>query len=152
MKASSWPGERGYDAGKRINGRKRHIVVDTVGLLLAVAVTPASVQDRDGARIVLKRLPGSAKKLRLLWVDGGYRGKLLEWVDPLFRFQLRVVLRSDDQRGFVILPRRRAVERTIGWLTANRRLARDYEALPSASETLMYIAMTRLMLRRLAPT
>ena len=152
VKVSGWPGARGYDAGKRVNGRKRHIVVDTNGLLLMAAVTPASVQDRDGARIVLNRLTGSAKKLRLLWVDGGYRGKLLDWVAARYRFHLRVVLRSDDQRGFVVLPRRWVVERTFAWLTVNRRLAKDYETLSASSETLMYIAMTRLMLRRLAPS
>ncbi len=98
------------------------------------------------------RLPGSAKKLRLLWVDGGYRGQLLDWVAAHFRFRLRVVLRSDDQRGFAVLPRRWVVERTFAWLTAHRRLAKDYETLPATSETLIHIAMTRIMLRRLAPT
>jgi putative transposase len=152
VKASGWPGKRGYDAGKRINGRKRHIVVDTSGLLLAVAVTPASVQDRDGAKHVLARLDGAAKKLRLLWADGGYRGRLLNWVDQRFRFHLSIVPRPRDKPGFQVLPRRWVVERTFGWLMFNRRLVRDYEALPSTSETFIHIAMVRLMLRRLAPT
>lgn len=151
VKAAGWPGERGYDAGKRVNGRKRHIVVDTIGLLFAVAVTPANVQDRDGAKAVLSRLAGSAKKLRLLWADGGYSGKLLAWVDEHFRFHLRIVRRPPEQRGFAVLPRRWVVERTFGWLSFNRRLAKDYETLPSTSETFMYIAMIRVMIRRLEP-
>ena len=152
VKASPWPGERGYDAGKKIVGRKRHIVVDTLGLLMAVLVTPASVQDRDGARLVLARLPAGAKKLRRLWVDGGYRGQLLDWAVTHCRVCLSVVLRSDDQRGFKVLPRRWVVERTFAWIMAHRRLVRDHETLPSTSQTFIQIAMTRIMLRRLVPT
>lgn len=152
VKASPWPGPRGYDAGKKIVGRKRHIVVDTMGLLLAVLVTPASVQDRDGARLVLARLPGGAKKLRRLWVDGGYRGQLLDWALNRCRICLSVILRSDDQRGFAVLPRRWVVERTFAWIMANRRLVRDHETLPATSQVFIQIAMTRLMLRRLVPT
>jgi putative transposase len=151
VKTSGSPGVRGYDSGKRVKGRKRHILVDTLGLLLAIVVTPASVQDRDGARLLLRQLPGSAKKLRLIWVDGGYRGQLLDWVTAHFHFRLQPVLRSDDQRSFVLLPHRWVVERTFAWITAHRRLAKDYETLPSTSETFVYIAMTRLMLKRLAP-
>lgn len=151
VKTSASPAVSGYDSGKKVKGRKRHIVVDTLGLLLAVAVTPANIQDRDGARIVLRRLAGSAKKLRLLWVDGGYRGQLLDWVIAHYRFRLQPVLRSDDQRGFAVLPHRWVVERTLAWISAHRRLAKDYEVLPSTSEAFIYIAMTRLMLRRLAP-
>ena len=152
VKTSAGPGLRGYDAGKKVHGRKRHIVVDTLGLLLAVVVTAASVQDRDGARLVLQRLPGGAKKLRRLWVDGGYLGLLLVWVAQRFRFRLEPVLRSPEQRGFAVLPRRWVVERTLAWITAHRRLAKDYESLPETSETFIYIAMTRVMLRRLVPT
>lgn len=141
--------ERGFDAGKKIKGRKRHILVDTLGLLLVVVVTTAAVQDRDGARILLKQLPGSCKKLRLIWVDGGYRGQLLEWVKSNFRFCLKVVLRSDDQKGFVLLPRRWVVERTFAWLGNHRRLSKDYERFTKTSETLIYVAMFRLMIRRL---
>jgi len=152
VKCSASRGERGYDSGKKVKGRKRHIVVDTQGLILAAVVTKASVQDRDGARLVLRRLPGGAKKLRRIWVDGGYRGKLLSWVSQHFKFTLTVVPKPGDAHTFIALPRRWVVERTLSWLSVNRRLAKDYEVLPSTSETLIFIAMTRLMLRRLAPT
>ena len=144
--------EHGFDAGKKIKGRKRHIVVDTLGLLMAIIVTSASVQDRDGARLLLRRLDGSAKKMRKIWVDGGYRGVLLEWVKLNFRFILEVVLRSDNQKGFVVLPRRWVVERTFAWLDNNRRMSKDYERYCQTSETFTYIAMTRLMLNRLVPS
>ncbi|HYQ90993.1 MAG TPA: IS5 family transposase [Candidatus Competibacteraceae bacterium] len=150
IKASAGVGERGYDAGKQVNGRKRHLLVDTLGWVLAVVVTAASVQDREGARRLLSHLGGAGKKLRLIWVDGNYRGPLIPWVTERFRFFLRPVLRADDQKGFVVLPRRWVVERTFGWLVANRRLSKDYEGLPASSEAMIYIAMTRLMLRRLA--
>jgi putative transposase len=150
VKTTSVAGEEnGFDAGKKIKGRKRHIVVDTLGFLMALVVTSASVQDRDGARLVLNRLDGSAKKMRKIWVDGGYRGVILEWVKLNFRFILEVVLRSDDQKGFVVLPRRWVVERTFAWLINNRRMSKDYERFCETSETFAYIAMTRLMLNRL---
>jgi putative transposase len=88
IKWTAVPGQRGFDAGKKINGRKRHILVDTLGLLLTVAVTAASVQDRDGARLLLRHLPGGCKKLRRIWVDGGYGGRLLDWVAQRFKFCL----------------------------------------------------------------
>lgn len=150
MKTTAVSGIRGFDAGKKINGRKRHILVDSVGLLILVAVTAASVQDRDGARVLLKRLRGTGKKLRKIWVDGGYRGELLEWVKARFKFILEVVLRSDEQKGFVVLPRR-WVERTFAWLGNNRRLSKDYERLTETSEAFVQIAMMRLMLLRLKP-
>jgi putative transposase len=143
-------GVRGFDGGKLTTGRKRHLLVDTSGLLLAVVVTAASVQDRDGARLLLQRLAGGGKKLRLIWVDGAYRGPLIDWVAYHFRIRLQPVLRPDDQRGFAVLPRRWVVERTFAWLSLHRRHARDYERLPVNTEAFVYIAMTRLMLRRLA--
>lgn len=151
VKTTQVPGERGYDAGKQVNGRKRHILVDTFGLLLAVVVTVASVQDRDGARLLLSRLGGACKKLRKIWVDGGYRGQLISWVASQFRFVLEPVLRSQHTSGFTVLPRRWVVERTFSWLNLCRRLSKDYECQTATSETFIYIAMTRLMLRRLAP-
>ena len=143
-------GIRGFDGGKLTTGRKRHILVDTCGLLLAVIVTAASVQERDGARLLLARLAGSCKKLRLIWVDGAYRGPLLDWVAQRFRFRLQPTLPPPGQKGFVVLARRWVVERTFAWLGFHRRLAKDYERLPASSEAFIYIAMTRIMLRRLA--
>ena len=116
VKTTALGGEKGYDAGKKIQGRKRHILVDTLGLLLVVVVTAASVQDRDGAKRVLQRMTGSCKKLRRIWVDGGYRGTLLAWVSERFRLVFEVLLRSDSGKGFQLLPRRWVVERTFAWL------------------------------------
>lgn len=152
VKTSAGPGIRGYDSGKHVKGRKRHLLVDTLGLVLAVVITAASVSDPAGARLLFKRLRGATKKLRRIWVDGTYRGKLLEWVSEHCWFLLEPVLRSDDMKGFVVLPRRWVVERTFAWLTQCRRLSKDYEVLPISSEAFIYIAMTRLMIRRLAAT
>ena len=112
VKTTQMRGLRGYDAGKKVNGRKRHILVDTLGLLLAVVVTSAAVSDPAGARLLLRRLGGACKKLRRIWVDGTYRGHLLEWVMLHYRFVLQPVLRCDGQKGFVVLPRRWVVENT----------------------------------------
>lgn len=150
VKTTQVPGVRGYDAGKKVNGRKRHLLVDTLGWLLAIVVTSAAVSDPAGARTLLRRLAGAGKKVRRIWVDGTYRGQLLEWVVLHFHFVLQPVLRCDGQKGFVVLPRRWVVERTFAWLTQCRRLGKDYERLPVSSEAMIYIAMTRLMVRRLA--
>jgi putative transposase len=150
VKTTQIPGRRGYDKGKNVNGRKRHLLVDTLGLVLVVVVTAASLSDPAGARLLFRRLGGAGKKLRKLWVDGTYRGKLVDWVVEHCQFLLQPVLRSDDTRGFVVLPRRWVVERTFAWLTQCRRLGKDYEVLPASSEAMIYLAMTRLMLRRLA--
>jgi putative transposase len=150
VKTTQLPGVRGYDAGKKVKGRKRHLLVDTLGLLLVVVVTSAALSDPAGARVLFKRRGGACKKLRRIWVDGTYRGHLLEWVLLHCRFRLQPVLRCQGQKGFAVLPRRWVVERTFAWLTQCRRLAKDYEALPESSEAMIYIAMIRLMLRRLA--
>jgi len=152
VKTTAVGGERGFDSGKRIKGRKRHLLVDTMGLLLAVVVTAASLSENAGARLVFKRLGGCTKKLRLIWVDGGYKAGLWAWVTDRFRFRLQQVLRSDEAQGFVVLPRRWVVERTFAWLNNCRRLSKDYEALTETGEAFVYIAMMRLMLRRLEPT
>ena len=132
-------------------GRKRHIVVDTEGLLLAVAVHPADIQDRDGARLVLSELAGRFPRLGLIWADGGYRGApLSEWVHERLGCRLEIVSRQAGQRGFAVLSRRWVVERTFGWLGRQRRLSKDYEALPASGAAWVQIAMSRLMLRRLA--
>jgi putative transposase len=149
IKTTELGGERGYDKGKNVKGRKRHVWVDTLGLLLAVIVTAASVSDPAGARLLFARLGGACKKLRLLWVDGGYRGQLVAWVSQHLRFVLRVTLRPEGVQGFVLLPRRWVVERTLAWRNQSRRLSKDYERLPQSSEAMISLSMTRLMLRRL---
>jgi transposase len=141
---------RGYDAGKKINGRKRHIIVDTLGLLLFVLVTAASVQDRDGARPVLESLTRWCRRVRLVWADGGYAGKLVDWAKPSLNLTLQIVKRSDDATGFVVLPRRWVVERTLAWICRHRRCARDYERLPQHHETMDRWSMIRITSRRLS--
>jgi len=144
------PGERGDDGGKQVKGRKRHILVDTIGLLLVVVVTVASVSEHAGARLVRSRLGGAGKKLRRIWVDGGYRGTLLDWAREQCRIIVQHVLRPTGQKGVLLLPRRWVAERTFAWLTRCRRLSVDDEGLPASSEAWMYIAMMRVMIRRLA--
>jgi putative transposase len=150
VKTTSIGGIHGYDKGKGVKGRKRHLLVDTLGLILALVVTAASVSDPAGARLLFQRWGGHCKKLRCIWVDGTYRGTLLEWVKTRLRAVLRPVLRSDDQKEFVVLPKRWIVERTFAWLGESRRLSKDYEFLPESSEAMIHIAMIRIMLRRLA--
>lgn len=150
VKTTETPGERGYDAGKKIKGRKRHIVVDTLGLLLMVLVHTADIQDRDGAKLVLAKMRGRFPRLRLIWADGGYAGKLVEWVKSACAWILEIVRRCDDVRGFHVLPHRWIVERTFGWLGRYRRLSKDYEGLPKSSEAMVYAVMLHVMVRRLA--
>lgn len=140
---------RGYDAGKKINGRKRHIAVDTLGLLLCVLVTAASVQDRDGARPLLRLLAAACHRVRLVWADGGYAGKLLDWAKDTVQIAITIVKRSDDVRGFQVLPRRWVVERTLAWITGHRRCVRDYERLPQHHEAMVRWSMIRITSRRL---
>jgi putative transposase len=150
VKTTQVPGERGYDSGKKIKGRKRHILVDTMGLLLVVVVTAASVSENAGARLLLERLGGWGKKLRRIWVDGWYQGTLLAWEWEQCRIILEQVRRPPGSKGFVLLARRWVVERPFAWLTRCRRLSMDYERLPASSEAWIYIAMIRVMVRRLA--
>jgi transposase len=141
---------RGYDAGKKINGTKRHLAVDTIGLLLAVLVTAASVQDRDAARPLLWNLRRAFPAIKLAWADGGYAGKLVTWAKTRLRLTLQIVRRPDDLHTFQVLPRRWVVERTLSWITRHRRTVRDYERLPAHHETYVYWAMIIVMTRRLA--
>jgi putative transposase len=150
-KSSRTAGTRGYDAGKKVKGIKRHLIVDTLGLLLLVVVHPAALQDRDGAKLVLQRGLGHWPRLRLIWADGGYAGQLVGWTWRVCGWVLQIVKRSDDAKGFVVLPRRWVVERTLGWLSNYRRLSRDYEFHPETGEALVQVAMVHVMLRRLAP-
>ncbi|MFJ2722696.1 IS5 family transposase [Streptomyces sp. NPDC087437] len=143
----------GWDGGKKVGGRKRHLVVDCLGLVLAVAVTAASVQDRDAAVGLLQRLRGLYFSICLVWADGGYAGSLVDWAREKLRLTLEIVRRSDDTTGFVVLPRRWVVERTLdptSWLMRSRRLVRDVETLPAMHEAMVLWSMTMLMSGRLA--
>jgi putative transposase len=143
-------GVRGYDAGKKVKGRKRHILVDTMGLLLMVLVHAANIQDRDGAKLLLDKAKGCFSRLRLIWADGGYKGKLVDWVRNTHSWVLEIVKRDKGVKGFQVLPRRWVVERTFAWLCFYRRLSKDYEVLTETSEAVIYAAMVHLMVRRLA--
>lgn len=144
----------GFDAGKRVRGRKRHLLVDTGGLLLHRVVHSAGVQDRAGARQVLTGIGALFPLLGLVWVDGGYANRvdagLIDWAARTQKLELVVVPRNADVRGFQVLPRRWVVERTFGWLTRCRRLARDYERKTAHAEAMIDVAMIRLMAARLA--
>lgn len=155
VKTTLVKGKRGYDAGKRVNGRKRHIVVDTMGLLLSVLVTTGDVQDKPGGQQLLTQLQQHLHlpRLKLLWADAGYRGQpFADWVKNAFGWVWQVVKRNDDVKGFQVLPRRWVVERTFGWLNNYRRLSKDFEEWPTTSEALIYLAMSHIMLKRLAGT
>ena len=153
VRTSEQGGPRGYDGAKNLCGRKRHLLVDTLGLVLLVVVTAASVQDRDGARTVLAALSTQFRRLRVIWADGAYSGRLAVWVRGLRRWgrvRLEIVRKRKGQRGFAVVPWRWIVERTFAWLGRYRRLKCDYERLPETTEAIIHIAMIRLMLRRLS--
>jgi putative transposase len=151
VKTTEAGGLRGYDAGKKVNGRKRHIVVDTLGHVIEVAVHAANIQDRDGAKLVLNKLSQAARaRLEKLWADGGYRGKLISWVRRHLQAVLDIVKRDPDTKGFVVLPKRWVVERTLAWLGRFRRLSKDYERDVAHSEALIYLASIRSLLRQCA--
>jgi putative transposase len=122
-----------------------------LGLILCVVVHAADTQDRDGAKLVLEKLAGSFGRLRLIWADGGYGGKLIEWAKTLGRWTLEIVKRCDDLAGFKVLPKRWIVERTFSWLGKYRRHSKDYEMLTDSSEAMIRISMINLMLHRLKP-
>jgi putative transposase len=126
-------------------------VVDTLGLLLAIVVHAASVQDRDGAYAVLAKLAGRFPRLQLIWADGGYAGQLVELVQLTWGWTVEIVKRATEAKGFVVLPRRWVVERTFGWFGRYRILSKDYEQLPASSEVAVLIAMIQVMLKRLEP-
>ncbi len=143
---------RGFDAGKKVNGRKRHIVVDTLGLLIVVMVTAASVQDRDGGRRVLAKARMAMPSIARVWADGGYAGKLVRFALSALRITVEIVKKNDGQRTFQVLPRRWVVERTLSWISRCRRLDHDYERLREHAEAMVHWAMIGIMVRRLAPT
>ena len=153
MRTTRRGGVRGYDAGKKIVGRKRHLLVDTDGLILKVRVHAADVQDRDGATLVLDQIDEPLSKLELIWADGGYAGdKLAGWMAERFGerpLRLEIVRRRDTQKGFAVLPRRWVVERTFGWLNNFRRLSKDYEFRTDSSEAFIFLAASLLLIARL---
>jgi transposase len=172
--------ERGYDGGKKVKGRKRHLLVDTEGLVLKAKVMSAKVMDYEGIKVLLDRAQGLFPRLSHLWLDAGYRGqdKGGDWVQKTLGWRVEIVRRPPKPapekvlmawaeqwakegvtidwqellppRGFQVLPRRWVVERTFAWISHNRRMSKDYERLAQTSEAFIYVAMTRLMLRRLA--
>lgn len=151
--ADTVPGaSRGYDAGKKVNGRKRHIAVDAGGLMLAVVVTIAGIQDRDAAHRLLTVLRGRFSTIRLVWADGGFTGRLVIWAREVPDLTVEVVKRADDVTGFKVLPRRWAVERTFAWISKFRRCVRDNETLPTHQEAMVHISMIMTVSRRLART
>ena len=169
---------RGYDGGKKVRGRKRHLLVDTEGLVLKAKVHSAKVPDQDGIKLLLKGVGACLPRLSQLWVDAGYQGRGKDWVEKELDLSVEVVHRTPKptpekvammwaeewskegweidwqkllpRRGFEVLPRRWVVERTFSWLSQNRRMSKDYERLCATAEAFVYVAMTRLMVRRLA--
>jgi putative transposase len=170
--------QRGYDGGKKVRGRKRHLLVDTEGLVLKAKVHSAKVPDRDGLRLLLEGAREEISSLKHLWLDAGYQGRGKRWVEEVLGLSVEVVRRPPKpipekvamrwaeewakegmkpdwekllpQRGFQVLPRRWVVERTFAWLSQNRRMSKDYERLCASAEAFIYVAMSRLMVRRLA--
>ena len=137
--------------GKKVLGRKRFILVDTHGRLLGVLVVPADLSEPAGGRRLLRQLLKTLPRLRKLWADQGYRGELVTWLREQFGIDLEIVTRAPEQRGFVVLPRRWVVERSLAWLGRNRRLSKEYEYLPASSRAMIYLAACHLLLKRLAP-
>lgn len=169
VKTTAVGGPRGYDGGKKVNGRKRHLLVDTQGLVLRVKVLVANISDSEGGRLLLEERRPELPRFQHLWVDGGYKGAFRAWVEQQLGWTVDIVQHPPKPRGvwapadavldwtkilpppgFRVLPRRWVVERTFSWLNMARRLSKDYERLTETSETLIYIVMLRLMLRRLA--
>ena len=156
-------GARGYDGGKKISGRKRHLLVDTEGLVIGAVVHEANIADRDGAKLLLAKTSEGLPRMEKVWADRGYNGKIGEWIKERLGWALeiakpprrwvRVPAGEDPAQypaGFIVLPRRWVIERTIGWIMRNRRMSRDCEFLAETTEALIYVAMIRLMLRRLS--
>jgi len=156
-------GARGYDGGKKISGRKRHLLVDTEGLVIVAAVHEANIADRDGAKLLLAKIGEGLPRMEKVWADRGYNGNVGEWIKERLGWTLEIVrpprrwvrVPANEEpppypAGFIVLPRRWVIERTIAWIMRNRRMSREYEFLSETTEALIYVAMIRLMLRRLA--
>jgi transposase len=156
-------GVRGYDGGKKISGRKRHLLVDSSGLVSGVVVHEGNIADRDGAKLLLRKAAEKLPRMEKVWADRGYNGKLGQWMKEQLGWTLEIVkpprrwvrvpLGEEPPpypRGFIVLPRRWVIERTFAWIVRNRRMSRDYEFLAETTEALVYVAMIRLVVRRLA--
>ena len=151
IKSTESGGPRGYDAAKKIKGRKRHIVTDTIGLMVGAAIHPADVQDRDGAPLVIEAIHDLFPWLRHLFADSAYSGdKLLKALAKFGEWSIEIIKRMADTAGFEVLPRRWVVERTLAWLNRNRRLAKDFEASIESAKAWVYIASVQLIIRRIA--
>lgn len=169
VKTTESGGPRGYDGGKKVSGRKRHILVDTLGLLLKVVVHIANIQDREGVKLLLEPVKGVFPRMKKVWLDVGYSGKGRQWIEQEMGWETEIVkhawtgLRAiwvpdgvevDWEKiippGFRVLPRRWVVERTFAWIGRNRRMSKDYEYLPKSSESMVYLTMIRLLVKRLA--
>lgn len=151
VKTTGKGAEHGYDSGKQVKGRKRHLMVDTLGLILLIFVTSASIQDRDGGVELCDDAQQQFPTLKKVWADSAYRGELVEYVTKWCRFVLEIVAKPKEQRGFQVHAKRWIVERTLAWLNLARRLSKDYERTVESSETMVRVASIRLMLRRLVP-
>jgi putative transposase len=148
-KTTEMGGPRGYDAGKKIKGRKRHILVDVLGLVLVVLVLAANIQDRDGGRLALSAMHAAYPTVTKVWADGAYAGKLIQFARDELNVDMEVVSTPPGTHTFQVLPRRWVVERTYGWWNRERRLSKDYERLPDTTQAFVYVTMIRLMTRRL---
>lgn len=150
VKMANQGGIVGYDGGKQVKERKRHIIVDVLGLLFGLKVHKAGIQDRDGAKLVFNRIKNCLPRMKKVWADGAYGGKLINWVSNELQWDLEIVKRPRNQKGFKVLQWRWIVERTFGWLNKYRRLSKDYEFLADSSESMIYVAMSHIMIKRLA--
>ena len=148
VKTSSLIPEKGYDGSKKIQGRKRHIVTDTLWLIIAVVIHSADIQEREGAKLFMGQLRYRFPRLKKILADGGYTGELIEWVLRGFGWTLEIVHKVAGIGGFNVLPKRWVVERTFGWFNFNRRLAKDYETNVDCSTAFVHLTMCRIMLNR----
>jgi putative transposase len=153
VKSAEGGEKRGFDGGKKVSGRKRHLIVDTLGFVVLAKVTAANVQDVHAGKQTFQELmmrPDRLQRLQVIFADGGYRGELVDWVKENLHAELSIILKKELRNGFQVLPKRWIIERTNAWISRNRRLARDYERLVSSVESFIYAVMIRLGLRRLA--
>ena len=149
VKTSSMTLEKGFDGNKKVNGRKRHIITDTLGFLMAIVIHDANINDREGAKLLLKNVQYKYPRLKKIMVDQGYTGELAEWALKTFGWVLKIVVKVAGISGFNVLPKRWIVERTFGWFNFQRRLAKDYELLPCCSEAMIRLSMIRIMLNKI---